>query len=67
MLKVCELVSSVYAPFKCYQMQYGELEETNLLIQLSAVPLVSVCIYRRAQSSSVDVRFVPETDARTHG
>lgn len=38
-LKVAELVSCVYAPYKDYQLQYGELEETNLLIQLSAVPL----------------------------
>ena len=41
LLKVGELVSCVYAPYKAYQLQYGELEETNLLIQLSAVPLVS--------------------------
>uniref|UniRef100_W5KXJ4 Conserved oligomeric Golgi complex subunit 7 n=1 Tax=Astyanax mexicanus TaxID=7994 RepID=W5KXJ4_ASTMX len=39
LLKVCELVSCVYSPYKSYQLQYGELEETNLLIQLSAVPL----------------------------
>ncbi|XP_022529790.2 conserved oligomeric Golgi complex subunit 7 [Astyanax mexicanus] len=39
LLKVCELVSCVCSPYKSYQMQYGELEETNLLIQLSAVPL----------------------------
>ncbi|XP_072536239.1 conserved oligomeric Golgi complex subunit 7 [Salminus brasiliensis] len=39
LLKVCELVSCVYSPYKTYQMQYGELEETNLLILLSAVPL----------------------------
>uniref|UniRef100_A0A671RK22 Conserved oligomeric Golgi complex subunit 7 n=1 Tax=Sinocyclocheilus anshuiensis TaxID=1608454 RepID=A0A671RK22_9TELE len=39
LLKVAELVSCVYSPYKTYQMQYGELEETNLLIQLSAVPL----------------------------
>ncbi len=41
LLKVAELVSCIYSPHKTYQMQYGELEETNLLIQLSAVPLVS--------------------------
>lgn len=41
LLKVAELVSCVYSPYATYQMQYGELEETNLLIQLSAVPLVS--------------------------
>uniref|UniRef100_A0A4W4FHX5 Conserved oligomeric Golgi complex subunit 7 n=1 Tax=Electrophorus electricus TaxID=8005 RepID=A0A4W4FHX5_ELEEL len=39
LLKVFELVSSVYSPYKSYQTQYGDLEETNLLIQLSAVPL----------------------------
>ncbi|KAL2078513.1 hypothetical protein ACEWY4_026198 [Coilia grayii] len=39
LLKVGELVSCVYAPYEAYQLQYGELEETNLLIQLSAVPL----------------------------
>ncbi|XP_016146878.1 conserved oligomeric Golgi complex subunit 7 [Sinocyclocheilus grahami] len=39
LLKVAELVSCVYSPYKTYQMQFGELEETNLLIQLSAVPL----------------------------
>lgn len=39
LLKVGELVSFVYSPYKTYQMQYGELEETNLLVQLSAVPL----------------------------
>ncbi|XP_030622957.1 conserved oligomeric Golgi complex subunit 7 [Chanos chanos] len=39
LLKVAELVACVYSPYKSYQLQYGELEETNLLIQLSAVPL----------------------------
>uniref|UniRef100_A0A8C1IZ53 Conserved oligomeric Golgi complex subunit 7 n=1 Tax=Cyprinus carpio TaxID=7962 RepID=A0A8C1IZ53_CYPCA len=39
LLKVAELVSCVYSPYTTYQMQYGDLEETNLLIQLSAVPL----------------------------
>ncbi|XP_051537967.1 conserved oligomeric Golgi complex subunit 7-like [Myxocyprinus asiaticus] len=39
LLKVAELVLCVYSPYKTYQMEYGELEETNLLIQLSAVPL----------------------------
>ncbi|XP_057179178.1 conserved oligomeric Golgi complex subunit 7 isoform X2 [Triplophysa rosa] len=39
MLKVGELVSCVYSPYKTSQMQYGDLEETNLLVQLSAVPL----------------------------
>ncbi|KAA0704470.1 Conserved oligomeric [Triplophysa tibetana] len=39
MLKVAELVLCVYSPYKTSQMQYGDLEETNLLVQLSAVPL----------------------------
>ncbi|TRY94869.1 hypothetical protein DNTS_026287 [Danionella cerebrum] len=39
LLKVAELVCSVYSPYKSYHLQYGGLEETNLLIQLSAVPL----------------------------
>ncbi|MBN3275253.1 COG7 protein, partial [Polyodon spathula] len=39
LLKVGELVTAVYGPYKRYQLQYGELEESNLLIQISAVPL----------------------------
>lgn len=35
-----ELVEVVYGPYKPYQLQYGDLEEENLLIQISAVPLV---------------------------
>lgn len=35
-----ELVEVVYAPYKPYQLEYGDLEEENLLIQISAVPLV---------------------------
>ncbi|XP_041134291.1 conserved oligomeric Golgi complex subunit 7-like isoform X1 [Polyodon spathula] len=38
-LKVGELVTAVYGPYRPYQLQYGELEESNLLIQISAVPL----------------------------
>ncbi|MEQ2283843.1 Golgi transport complex subunit 7 [Ameca splendens] len=38
-LKVNELVSALYDPYKSYQLQYGELEEDYLLIQISAVPL----------------------------
>ncbi|XP_028670290.1 conserved oligomeric Golgi complex subunit 7 [Erpetoichthys calabaricus] len=38
-LKVNELVVAVYDPFTPYRLQYGELEESNLLIQISAVPL----------------------------
>ncbi|XP_061561963.1 conserved oligomeric Golgi complex subunit 7 [Phycodurus eques] len=39
LLKVNELVCVLYDPYKPYQLQYGELEENHLLIQLSAVPL----------------------------
>ncbi|MBN3320089.1 COG7 protein, partial [Atractosteus spatula] len=39
LVKVSELVTAVYGPYKQYQLQYGELEESNLLIQISAVPL----------------------------
>ncbi|MGH0134958.1 UNVERIFIED_CONTAM: hypothetical protein FKN15_039774 [Acipenser sinensis] len=40
LLKVGELVTAVYGPYRQYQLQYGELEESNLLIQISAVPLL---------------------------
>lgn len=36
-----ELVEVVYGPYKPYQLEYGDLEEENLLIQISAVPLVT--------------------------
>ncbi|XP_015230645.1 PREDICTED: conserved oligomeric Golgi complex subunit 7 [Cyprinodon variegatus] len=39
LLKVTELVSALYDPYKSYQLQYGELEEDYLLIQISAIPL----------------------------
>ncbi|XP_066545463.1 conserved oligomeric Golgi complex subunit 7 [Amia ocellicauda] len=39
LLKVSELVTAVYGPYKPFQLQYGELEESSLLIQISAVPL----------------------------
>lgn len=35
-----ELVCALYDSYKPYQLQYGELEEAHLLIQISAVPLV---------------------------
>ncbi|XP_044308477.1 conserved oligomeric Golgi complex subunit 7 isoform X1 [Varanus komodoensis] len=38
-VKVAELVEAVYGPYKPFQLQYGALEEENLLIQMSAVPL----------------------------
>ncbi|XP_023267149.1 conserved oligomeric Golgi complex subunit 7 [Seriola lalandi dorsalis] len=39
LLKVNELVCALYDPYKSYQLQYGDLEEGHLLIQISAVPL----------------------------
>ncbi|XP_028989396.1 conserved oligomeric Golgi complex subunit 7 [Betta splendens] len=39
LLKVNELVCALYDPYKSYQLQYGDLEEVHLLIQISAVPL----------------------------
>ncbi|XP_062999419.1 conserved oligomeric Golgi complex subunit 7 isoform X2 [Elgaria multicarinata webbii] len=39
LVKVMELVEAVYGPYKPLQLQYGALEEENLLIQMSAVPL----------------------------
>ena len=41
LVKVMELVEAVYGPYKPYQLAYGDLEEENLLIQISAVPLVT--------------------------
>lgn len=38
-MKVTELVDAVYGPYKPYQLKYGDMEEKNLLIQISAVPL----------------------------
>ena len=40
-MKVTELVDAVYGPYKPYQLKYGDMEEKNLLIQISAVPLVT--------------------------
>ncbi|XP_056286048.1 conserved oligomeric Golgi complex subunit 7 [Pseudoliparis swirei] len=39
LLKVTELTCALYDPYKPYQLQYGDLEEAHLLIQISAVPL----------------------------
>ncbi|KAM9424030.1 conserved oligomeric Golgi complex subunit 7 [Pholidichthys leucotaenia] len=39
LLKLNELVCALYDPYKSYQLQYGDLEEAHLLIQISAVPL----------------------------
>lgn len=39
LLKVSELVSALYEPFKPHQLQYGRLEEEHLLIQISSVSL----------------------------
>ncbi|XP_069503499.1 conserved oligomeric Golgi complex subunit 7 isoform X2 [Ambystoma mexicanum] len=55
-VKVMELVDSVYGPYAPYQLQYGELEESNLLIQISAMPLehgeVLDCVQELSQSVS---------------
>jgi hypothetical protein len=40
LVKVVELVDAVYGPYKPFQLKYGDMEENNLLIQISAVPLV---------------------------
>ncbi|KAJ8399798.1 hypothetical protein AAFF_G00405280 [Aldrovandia affinis] len=54
LLKVGELVTALYDPYKPYQLQYGELEESNLLIQISAMPLergeVIDCVQELSQS-----------------
>ncbi|XP_053721728.1 conserved oligomeric Golgi complex subunit 7 [Synchiropus splendidus] len=39
LLKVNELVCALYDPYKPYLLQYGDLEEAHLLIQISAIPL----------------------------
>uniref|UniRef100_H0X3T8 Conserved oligomeric Golgi complex subunit 7 n=1 Tax=Otolemur garnettii TaxID=30611 RepID=H0X3T8_OTOGA len=39
LVKVTELVDAVYGPYKPYQLKYGDMEENNLLIEISAVPL----------------------------
>uniref|UniRef100_A0A8C3VRR6 Conserved oligomeric Golgi complex subunit 7 n=1 Tax=Catagonus wagneri TaxID=51154 RepID=A0A8C3VRR6_9CETA len=39
LVKVTELVDAVYGPYRPYQLRYGDMEEKNLLIQISAVPL----------------------------
>lgn len=39
LLKVNELVCALYDPYKPYQLQYGDLEESHILIQISAIPL----------------------------
>ncbi|XP_065588739.1 conserved oligomeric Golgi complex subunit 7 isoform X1 [Cyrtonyx montezumae] len=39
LVKVMELVEAVYHPYKPFQLKYGDLEEENLLIEISAVPL----------------------------
>lgn len=53
-LKLCELVCVLLEPYREYQLQYGELEEVNLLIQISAVPLehgeVMDCVQELSQS-----------------
>lgn len=40
LVKVTELVDAVYGPYTPYRLKYGDLETQNLLIEISAVPLV---------------------------
>lgn len=42
-MRVAELVDAVYGPYAPYQLKYGDLETSSLLIQMSAVPLVCPC------------------------
>ncbi|ELK12106.1 Conserved oligomeric Golgi complex subunit 7 [Pteropus alecto] len=39
LVRVAELVDAVYGPYAPYQLKYGDLETSSLLIQMSAVPL----------------------------
>ncbi|XP_078274612.1 conserved oligomeric Golgi complex subunit 7 isoform X2 [Rhinoraja longicauda] len=39
LVKVAELVAAIHSPYVPYQLQYGDLEGSNLLIQISAIPL----------------------------
>ncbi|OCT61633.1 conserved oligomeric Golgi complex subunit 7 [Xenopus laevis] len=39
LVKLIELVDAVFGPYKTFQLQYGDLQESHLLIQISAVPL----------------------------
>ncbi|XP_054850708.1 conserved oligomeric Golgi complex subunit 7 isoform X2 [Eublepharis macularius] len=54
LVKVTELVEAIYGPYKPFQLQYGALEEENLLIQMSAVPLehgeIMDCVQELCQS-----------------
>ncbi|KAM8961456.1 conserved oligomeric Golgi complex subunit 7 [Pelodytes ibericus] len=56
LVKVTELVESVYGPYKPFQLKYGDLEECHLLIQISAIPLehgeVLDCVQELSQSVS---------------
>lgn len=38
----------MYGPYIPYQLKYGDMETRNLLIQLSAVPLVMLAAATRA-------------------
>lgn len=53
LVKVTELVDAVYGPYTPYRLKYGDLEAQNLLIEMSAVPLVRRLPARspRAQSA----------------
>lgn len=56
LVKVTELVDAVYGPYTPYRLKYGDLEAQNLLIEISAVPLVCRLPARspRAQSGCQD-------------
>ncbi|XP_072917002.1 conserved oligomeric Golgi complex subunit 7 [Hemitrygon akajei] len=54
LVKVTELVAAIHSPYVPYQLQYGDLEGSNLLIQISAIPLERVelidCVQELSQS-----------------
>ncbi|XP_018407840.1 PREDICTED: conserved oligomeric Golgi complex subunit 7 [Nanorana parkeri] len=56
LVKLAELVEAVYGAYKPFQLQYGDLEESHLLIQISAIPLehgeVLDCVQELSQSVS---------------
>lgn len=64
-----ELVCALYNPYKSYQLQYGELEEAFLLIQISAVPLVRPPLIRSRTDNQPFLCNVPGSFCRVqeHG
>lgn len=53
LVKVTELVDAVYGPYTPYRLRYGDLETQNLLIEISAVPLVRRLPARSPRARSV--------------